>query len=503
MAYQAEPSYQLSDYLEKLSGATLRKLYLQPSTSFAIFRQILSPLAQSFVQALLCMPGPIPVSKLDVWVRPDSRRARDYALATLRSLSIVQITGHGKGNPNVVQLSTNFQKSLRRALESGGDHRTFGIPSTSPVDAEITIDSLDKYSTKKWEEILHYVVNSVGGLDDGGSTGAHRSGPAPSVKRLLLEGHLVKARPGTNRMGITKPGFTFLLQKTNAQVWTLLLLWLDMAERAERASGSSSPSVDMLSFLFMLASLQLGRPYDADALTEARRNMLPALIDFGLIYINPRMPRQYYPTRLVTTLTSSISPLRSVSSGFSAIAAGTSDDVSSLGGVSKPSSRQEGIIVETNNRIYAYTRSPLQIAVLSLFTNLESYYPGLVSARLTRESIRRAISFGITADQIISYLGSHAHQEMRNFARDRMIAAVLPPTVVDQIKLWQLENDRITATPGFLFKDFENPDEYLAIANYADEVGVSAWRDDARQMFFAKKHEPIRDFMKSRKKASE
>ena len=160
------------------------------------------------------------------------------------------------------------------------------------------------------------------------------------------------------------------------------------------------------------------------------------------------------------------------------------------------------IIIETNYRIYAYTSSPLQIAVLSLFTTFHMCFPGMVTGRLTRESIRRAISYGITADQIVKYLDSHAHEEMRR-QESAMKRTVLPPTVVDQIKLWQLENDRIQTTPGFLFKDFESPEDYLAIANYAEEVGVSAWRDDAREMFFAKKHEPIRDFMKSRKKASD
>jgi len=73
--------------------------------------------------------------------------------------------------------------------------------------------------------------------------------------------------------------------------------------------------------------------------------------------------------------------------------------------------------------------------------------------------------------------------------------------VVDQIRLWQLENERMKTTSGFLFKDFDSLKEYAAVANYADEVGVLVWRSDAAGMFFASKHEQIRDFMKIRKKA--
>ena len=70
---------------------------------------------------------------------------------------------------------------------------------------------------------------------------------------------------------------------------------------------------------------------------------------------------------------------------------------------------------------------------------------------------------GITADQIISYLAAHAHEQMHRTAA-LTNKPVLPPTVVDQIRLWQLENERMKTTPGFLFKEFEDQKEYLAVA---------------------------------------
>ncbi|CRK38796.1 hypothetical protein BN1723_015396 [Verticillium longisporum] len=78
---------------------------------------------------------------------------------------------------------------------------------------------------------------------------------------------------------------------------------------------------------------------------------------------------------------------------------------------------------------------------------------------------------------------------------------VLPPTVVDQIRLWQLENERMKTTSGFLFRDFDDDAEYRDIARFADEIGVLAWRNDRKRMFFASKHEQIRDYLKLRKKA--
>jgi len=117
--------------------------------------------------------------------------------------------------------------------------------------------------------------------------------------------------------------------------------------------------VEVLSFLFMLGSLELGCAYSTTTLTDAQRQMLGHLIDFGLVYIPPSTRTQFFPTRLATTLTSDASALRSVSAGFDAA-------------LTAATGSKGFIIIETNYRLYAYTSSPLQIAVLSLFTKLST-----------------------------------------------------------------------------------------------------------------------------------
>ncbi|KAK1755514.1 RNA polymerase II transcription factor B subunit 2 [Echria macrotheca] len=497
-------SSQLSDYLMKLPATTFRKLYQQPSTAFAIFRSIDSSLAKTFIRALLYMPSPLPLAQLQTWVRPRDKfvRDRDRALSILRSLHIVTITPSGKDRPQELYLTTNFRNSLRQALEGGADHNSFGVPSTLPADPAVDIAFLDAYARKKLEDILHYVVNAVG-ADRGGKQGG---GLNTTVKNLMQAGRLVERRAnGAGGIAITQAGFTFLLQEANAQVWTLLLLWLEAVDTSANTKGGAAPgnldSIEMLSFLFMLANLELGRAYDTSALPEPRRNMLPALVDFGLIYIPRDNTRQYFPTRLATTLTSPSAPQRSVASGFAAAAtaADASNDASGLG--ASPGTAKGSIIVETNHRIYAYTSSPLQIAVLALFTELGSRFPNLVTGRLSRDSISAAISYGITAEQIISYLETHAHPQMALWAKTADQKSLLPPTVMDQIKLWQLENERMAHIVGFLFKDFDSPEEYADLCRYASEIGVLEWKSDKRGMFFASKHEQLRDYLKSRKGA--
>lgn len=95
MSLTTTPSLQLSDYLEKLPGTTFRKLYQQPSTAFAIFRRMLPHLgtksaaetyeevrmltgfgieAKTFVMRILYIPNPMPLSELDIWVKPDAKK---------------------------------------------------------------------------------------------------------------------------------------------------------------------------------------------------------------------------------------------------------------------------------------------------------------------------------------------------------------------------------------------------------------------------------------------
>ncbi|KAH7311594.1 transcription factor Tfb2-domain-containing protein [Stachybotrys elegans] len=491
MSVSPTPSLQLAEYLEKLPGTTFKKLYQQPSTAFAIFRRMLPHLAKTIVMRILYVPQPVLLSDLDLWFKPEAKRKKDQCLSILRGLHIIQISAPSKEKPQNMQLTAAFRTSMRLALSGGGNHNSFGVPSTLAVPTEIDIAFLDRYARKKWEDILHFVVSSVGFKNAG-----EVSGPNRSVKELLIAGRLVDRRPNGG-IGITQPGFTFLLQEANAQVWTLLLLWLEAMD-TNRNLGLEA--VDMLSFLFVLASMELGRAYDTNALTEQRKNMLPSLVDFGLIYIPQHKRSMFFPTRLATTLTSSGNSLRSISEGVSAATAAASAPSGSGGPLGSSGDQKGSVIMETNYRIYAYTQSTLQIAVLALFTKLNMRFPDMVAGRLSRASIRQAINFGITADQIISYLAAHAHEQMhRNATLNNK--PVLPPTVVDQIRLWQLENERMKTTSGFLFRDFEDHKEYLDTARFAEEIGVLVWRNDKTGMFFANKHEQIRDYLRSRKKA--
>ncbi|KAF9892356.1 RNA polymerase II transcription factor B 52 kDa subunit [Aspergillus nanangensis] len=477
----AAPSSRPFEYLEGLPGTVFQKLYQQPSTALAIFRRMLPDLAKCFVMALLYLKDPLPASDLELWVKHESLKERDNALSILGRLHILsnKLTAD---NVRAYVVSNPFAASLRQALTGADQTQSFGVLSQTSNHSAVSIPDLDEYARRQWEGVLGYMVGTSG-------LGIQREAMlSKGVKQLLQAGHLVEIRD--RRVEITQDGFAFVLQDVSTQVWHILILYVESAE----AIGMDS--VEVLSFVFLLSSLELGKSYEKRHLTSNQLRTLTDLADFGIVYQESPDTSHFYPTRLATTLTSDSSALSNPISGAMSGPAGAPSGKAGSG----------FIIIETNYRLYAYTSSPLQISLIALFTTLKYRFPNLITGKITRQSVRRAIEMGITADQILSYLATHAHPQMRKHNASRSTPnqagipqSALPPTVVDQIRLWQLERDRVKATPGFLFKDFVNLAEFEAPCRYAEEIGVLVWKSERKRMFFVTRHEQVAAFLRSRK----
>ena len=96
------------------------------------------------------------------------------------------------------------------------------MPSSTSNGDRITVPELDDYARNQWESVLGYMVGSTGvGLTGNGVE------PSGGVKTILQWGNLVVTRG--RAVEITKDGFAFILQEVNAQVWTILILYLQNA----------------------------------------------------------------------------------------------------------------------------------------------------------------------------------------------------------------------------------------------------------------------------------
>ncbi|KAJ1720519.1 RNA polymerase II transcription factor B 52 kDa subunit [Coemansia erecta] len=467
----------IAEYLESLPEQFSRRVFSNPAACLAIFR-LLSTVGKQLIMSMLYLESPIKLQEVQQWARPEHQRTVKSKVHQLRKLHIL-VEDRGQ-----VLLNAIFREQLRNALTGGGDFSSFGTPcSDGNVRVPVTLAGLAKYADERWEKILHFMVGQSGGETGGVAL-------SESVRRILLESKLMEAE-GSKGMRITNSGFQFLLQDVGAQVWTVLLQYLRLAEKQEM------DVVEVLNFLFQLVSLQLGRGYSTEALTRNQRKMLGELADFGLMYLDERGGGRFYPTHMVTSLTSaagagesaerdgrrpgdsgplagdeSSSAGRGRANGSRALAASAKQRSSEL---LSPSDKGY-IVVETNCRVYAYTDSPLQIAILNLFVHLVSRFSNFVTGVLTRSSVRRALSHGITADQMIAFLSTHAHPQMQGST------PVLPVTVTDQIRLWEKEKNSLHQTESFLYREFNGRPAFERVYRYAQELNVIQWASMERQL---------------------
>lgn len=500
----------INAYLASLDQEVRMELFCAPETCLAVFR-LLPQLAKFYIMTLLFQSTMIPYSDLNRWInKSNAKMYQAESLKRLRSLNLLKEVKRQIVHPTTkqpaavtfVQLNDVFKQSFKNAIAGlppgVSPNNDLNLHLNDATTPKLSVEYLDGWSLDKWERILHFMV---------GSQTSQVNCPSIVVLRLLRYSGLMELesdrvllesneeltpnyRPETNKdlsMGvlrslmITKHGFQFLLQEINSQIWTLLIQYLLMSETKDKNS------VDVLNFIFLLGSLELGQMYPISMLSEIQQQMLFDLSEFGLIY-HDKTESYFYPTRLSTALTSESASFKSASTVM--------DEE-----IANPSTGT--IVIETNFKIYCYTSSPLQIAILNLFVYMKARFANLVTGVVSRESIRSALVNGISAEQILNYLESHAHPGMIKLGQDeytkkhefqssignttaieRLKMDILPPTVVDQIKLWQLELDRVHPTKGLLYRDFQNDMEFEKLLNFGEENGIIVWKDMDKKKFF-------------------
>jgi len=354
---------------------------------------------------------------------------------------------------------------------------------------------LERIAKEKWENVLHYMVGAVDELKD------------PSIVHLLRQSNLIQdiseeeikmiearkksssGKRGTSSsvedddltsVRITNQGFQFLLQDTRTQIWQLFRQYLMTCE--ER--GQDPPEV--IEFLFRLSFMDAGQPIELSSLSHTEQNIVRNLAHFGIVYKKKKSNR-LYPTQLASGLLTNAGLMGGDSkSGSDTITSGWSSSGMSGGAL-------DGyIIVETNFRVYAYTTSPLQVQLLSLFVELETRLPNIISGTITRDSVRASLVNGITADQIISYLAMHAHPEMRKSPW------FVPPNIVDQMRLWERERQRINGQDAELYDSFATFDGFSAAVKFAQQNDWLLYQDDDKLILIVKEEgsDNMKEFMR-------
>lgn len=442
----------LHDYLKTLNADVLDRLYNHPATCLAVYRE-LPEIAKHYVLRILFVEQAVPQAVVSSWVSQAYSKDHSAVVEVLSELRVWQEASLPGGLTGWI-LNPTFKKNMKIALLGGG--KPWSLSAQLESDAKPRdIPYLDKYATERWECVLHYMVGSQQQQQEGGIS-------ADAVRILLHAGLMKCDEDEGGSPCITREGFQFLLLDSASQVWYFLLQYLDTVE------SRGMDLVSCLAFLFQLSFSTLGKDYSTEGMSEGLLTFLQHLREFGLVYQRKRKAGRFYPTRLALD-----------------IASGRSKATSNI-------STAGYIVVETNYRVYAYTENNLQVALLGLFTELLLRLPNLSVGVLTRDSVRQALRSGITAQQIIGFLSQHAHPEMVKES------PVLPPTVVDQIQLWENERERFTDLEGVLYNQFLSQADYTVLRDQARTLEVLIWCNDAKRTVLVTKegHEDVRKFWK-------
>ena len=295
-----------------------------------------------------------------------------------------------------------------------------------------------------------------------------RSEP-PGVTQLLAQAGLFD-RTARGSLLLNSAGFQFLLADIRAQVCALLSACVgtrlrscppDAPKKARKQARKQAASVLSLVYRFMfLAPL---RPYSAREMDATQREALGLFDELCLVKYDPAAQVFWPSTLLIDSLT-----LGNLNSAEEQAQQDQQD---------QQASERGKVIVEPNGHVYGYALTPLEESLLKIFCDNCHALPGggFFVAELTRSSINRALSRGITCQQIAQFLHVNAHPQCieRRY--------VLPENIVDQMRLWEDETRYVTQQLSYYAKSFASTAHYVSARDAARAAGGLLWHDDRNQ----------------------
>uniref|UniRef100_A0A0N5C2B2 General transcription factor IIH subunit 4 n=1 Tax=Strongyloides papillosus TaxID=174720 RepID=A0A0N5C2B2_STREA len=466
----------LLKYFIKLTDDELLRYYKSIPICLVVYR-VLPKLSQNIVTKLLWLP-------LHNWKRSFKKDYLKNLVPHLILLFRLRIIN----DPEQKQLSLNHDFK---------ENYLTGI-MLEPKDIKrklkkIAGKDLSEKANERWECILTYLA-----LPSPESAKKVSLG----TKTLFQETGFVRGR-GNFETEIISLGFQFLLLNRIEQLWTYILQYFDFKKQngednfhcfefllkltllvinnegckdlskagmfyadnvykdmddeegdVSQAGTKSSSNVN--------PNLQIKAYNIIDDWDEELQNFFVHLRELGLVFLRKRKDGFFFLTPLMNNL--------AVSS-------------TSIENMQEANKNSGFIIAESNYRVYAYSDNDLQLAILSTFTDMLYRFDDLAVGVLTRDSVRKALSVGITAKQIITFLRSNSKAEC--IEKNGPIFCV-PITISDQITLWEQERQRIETETAIFMEHFDSETQFRALLNFAKEHDLLLWCNESTKEIIAK-----------------
>lgn len=140
------------------------------------------------------------------------------------------------------------------------------------------------------------------------------------------------------------------------------------------------------------------------------------------------------------------------------------------------------VIVEKSFKVYAYTSSPFQCALLGMFTNFHYRLPNMIAGIITRESVYKAFKNRIHSKEIIHYLEQHAHLAMR---ANNQMGCVVPENVSHQIEMWEAELNRWHEQAAYML-EFRDHEVFQQLLEFSKMLKIILWVDETKRLLVVK-----------------
>ena len=458
------------DYLASLSEIEIGRLYSNCVWSCRSVFQSLPPLAKQYVMRLLCTELRVTREALAEWVDPSFATMHRAAVAQLlRSSFLLEDVDAG-----TLRLNPDVQRTLQRAL-AGGLESPWRGKDKKGAGHVVSPAVLARDARQQWERVLFFMVRPPGD-----ARGFREERAAMQHVIELLYGAELLRDGGDEGDLLTQSGFEFVLLERSLQLWILTRQRIEGLQATARV-----PADSVLGFLFRLGSCEVGHACRVKKLDEHERQLLPAFAELGLLV---RREKYFYPTPLASVLVFGDAAAGGGGPGLAEGAGGS--------GGGEESEPELGLVVETNFKVYAFTTSELHAHLLRFFVEVEYRLPNLVVGEITRESAQNAFRSGITAERIIHFLNTHAHERVQGRS------PLTPDNVTDQLRLWAKENNRFRSRDAVLYSNFDSLPEFEAARRHASDLHALLWSSTESQKFCVTEagHTQLADFLRARKK---
>ncbi|CAK9094920.1 unnamed protein product [Durusdinium trenchii] len=456
MADSSDVGRRISDFLiavEAERGEILENLYADGASVRVIFREVLPPLEQQLV-IRLSFGGKRPFQEavLRKWCRTSP------SLELLQRLRILRQVRTEKAQ--ALMLHESFQKSLVKSLTERRPQQPNeeNQQKIHEEPAALFHAKLMQHAVASWDSFLDKLTEDPQRHGNSGEVRAKAGNQFTGSSLMGLARSLGLCSAG-KAAALTSTGFQFILSERQQQLWSLLFAFLK--------SKSTEKLLNALKIIFLIGELRLGQSLktsEVETGQECNEDPLPrltdvqeTLVEMGILYWERGDPSQLFVTP----------------AGLALYQKEISTTLSRITGSSEEGAFQ-GIIVESNFKVYCYTRCAtsssisLHVKLLTFFCEILSELPNFIVAQLTADSVLRALKRGIRVQHILRYLEAAAHPRS---------GGAVPSNVRGQLEVWESSRSRASANEAVLFEwQLGDPDDlFLEAEHLAREAGDLLW----------------------------